>query len=238
MKNPMGDQSPASRPHPAAPRVVGWLALAGVSLIAGIASWFHALGVVEASGATAPVSYLVPALADLVILGASADLLAASRAGHLRPKLTMVALGVGVVVTLTFNLFASHPHAMPSWLVDGWPALAFILALESLAGLVRRGRGAPSLIAPGGAPATPDHAEPAEPPSTDEALRTLLATGSRRGLAEALGVPKSRVDTWANWVATAALQQPPSDAAGAPSPLSTGAPRPPQTTLNGNGGAS
>ena len=123
------------------PRVVGWLALAGVSLIAGIASYFHALAVVEASGATAPVSYLVPALADLVILGASADLLAASRAGQQRPRLTMLALGVGVVVTLAFNVVASHPHAMPSWLVDGWPALAFILALESLAGLVRRGRG-------------------------------------------------------------------------------------------------
>ena len=123
------------------PRVVGWLALAGVSLIAGIASWFHALAVVEASGARAPVAYLVPALADLVILGASADLLAASRAGQDRPRLTMAALGVGVVVTLTFNLFASHPHDMPSWLVDAWPALAFILALESLSGLVRRGRG-------------------------------------------------------------------------------------------------
>src|SRR5258706_10502868 len=97
------------------PRVVGWLALAGVSLIAGIASYFHALAVVEASGATAPVSYLVPALADLVILGASADLLAASRAGQKRPRLTMLALGVGVVVTLAFNVVASHPHAMPSW---------------------------------------------------------------------------------------------------------------------------
>ena len=137
----------ATRGASRAPRVVGWLALAGVSLIAGIASYFHALGVVEASGATAPVSFLVPALADLVILGASADLLAASRAGQPRPRLTMLALGVGVVVTLAFNVVASHPHAMPSWLVDGWPALAFILALESLAGLVRRGRG--------GAPASP-----------------------------------------------------------------------------------
>jgi hypothetical protein len=124
------------------PRVVGWLALAGVSLIAGIASYFHALAVVEAAGATPPVAYLVPALADLVILGASADLLAASRAKHNRPKLTMVSLGVGVVVTLTFNVVSPHPHAMPPWLVAGWPALAFTLALESLMGLVRRGRGA------------------------------------------------------------------------------------------------
>lgn len=40
-----------------APRVTGWLALAGVSLIAGIASYFHALAVVQAAGATPPVAY-------------------------------------------------------------------------------------------------------------------------------------------------------------------------------------
>jgi Protein of unknown function (DUF2637) len=133
-----------SKPATSAPRVVGWLALAGVSLIAGIVSYFHALAVVQAAGARPPVSYLVPALADLVILGASADLLAASRAGQPRPRLTMVALTVGIVVTLTMNVVASYPHALPAWLVDGWPALAFTLALESLAGLVRRGRGGAS----------------------------------------------------------------------------------------------
>ena len=180
------------------PRAVGWLALAGVSLIAGIASYFHALAVVQAAGATAPVSYLVPALADLVILGASADLLTASRAGQPRPRLTMVALGVGVVVTLAFNVVASHPHAMPSWLVDGWPALAFILALESLAGLVRRGRGGLTGLP---APAASSQGQPAAPETTDEALRLLLATGSQRGLADALGVSRSRVEAWAGRVA-------------------------------------
>jgi len=139
-----------------APRVVGWLALAGVSGIAGIASYFHALAVVEAAGARPPVAYLVPALADLVILGASADLLAASRAHHPRPRLTMVALSVGVVVTLAMNVAAGSGHGLGGRLVAGWPALAFILALESLAGLVRRGRGpavaaaAPATSTPGG----------------------------------------------------------------------------------------
>ena len=180
------------------PRVVGWLALAGVSVIAGGASYFHALEVVQAAGATAPVAYLVPALADLVILGASADLLAASRAGQPRPRLTMVALGVGVVVTLAMNVAAGSGHGLGGRLVAGWPALAFILALESLAGLVRRGRGGPTGLA---APATSTHAEPAEPPGRDEALRLLLATGSRRILAADLGVTKSRVDNWADRVA-------------------------------------
>jgi hypothetical protein len=135
--------APATAPARASftPRVVGWLALGGVSLIAGIASYFHALAVVEAAGATPPVSVIVPALADLVILGASADLLTAARAGLPRPRLTMVSLGVGVVVTLAMNVAAGGHHGIGGRLVSGWPALAFTLALESLAGLVRRGRG-------------------------------------------------------------------------------------------------
>jgi O-antigen/teichoic acid export membrane protein len=124
-----------------APRVTGWLALAGVSLIAGIASYFHALTVVKAAGATPPVAYLVPALADLVILGASADMIAASRQGAGRPRLTMLSLGVGIAVTLAMNVAAGSDHGIGGRLVAGWPALAFTLALESLAGLVRRGRG-------------------------------------------------------------------------------------------------
>ena len=225
-KPPEGAQPQRTR----APRVVGWLALAGVSLIAAIASYLHGLAVAGALGAEPPVSYLVPALADLVILGASADLLAASRAGHPRPRLTMVALTVGILVTLAMNVAAGSHHGLGGRLVAGWPALAFILALESLAGLVRRGRGGAS---PPPAPATSNHDEPAEPPTTNEALRVLLATGSRRGLAEALGVPKSRVDTWSTWLAAVAEQPPPSDAAGAQIAPPMGASRPPQSALNG-----
>lgn len=139
-----------------APRVTGWIALAGVSLIAGVASYFHALAVVQGAGATAPVSYLVPALADLVILGASADMIAASRQGAGRPRLTMLSLGVGIAVTLAMNVAAGSDHGLGGRLVAGWPALAFTLALESLAGLVRRGRGgsltspAPAAVTAGG----------------------------------------------------------------------------------------
>ena len=188
-----------------APHIVGWVALAGVSLIAGIASYFHALAVVQAAGATVPVAYLVPALADLVILGASADLLAASRADQPRPRLTMLALTVGVVVTLAMNVAAGWGHGLGGRLVAGWPALAFILALESLSGLVRRGRGGAS-EAPASATSSQD--QPPEPPGRDESLRLLLATGSRRVLADALGVPKSRVDTWASQVAAPAESPP------------------------------
>lgn len=195
-----------------APRVVGWLALAGVSLIAGVASYFHALEVVQAAGARPPVAYLVPALADLVILGASADLLAASRAGQERPRLAMVALGVGGVVTLAMNIAAGSGHGLGGRLVAGWPALAFVLALESLGGLVRRGR-VPVVAAPG--PPTSSQGEPPEPMRPEDALAQLLGSGSQRGLAEFLGVPRSRVQEWAARVAGPV-------AAGAPEPSLNG----------------
>jgi hypothetical protein len=179
-----GDDSPAT----SAPRVVGWLALAGVSLIAGIVSYFHALAVVQSAGARPPVAYLVPALADLVILGASADLLAASRAGQPRPRLTMVALAVGIVVTLTMNVVSSDPHLLPPWLVDGWPALAFTLALESLAGLVRRGRGG---VFPEPAPATCNHQPPL---SLDAVIKEAEPHLSKRQIAAAFEVSRARVD--------------------------------------------
>lgn len=169
-----------------APRVTGWLALAGVSLIAGIASYFHALAVVQAAGAVPPVSYLVPALADLVILGASADLLAASRGSQPRPALTMTTLAVGVGVTLAMNIAAGGGHGLGGRLVSGWPALAFTLALESLAGLVRRGRdGTPRPPVPA--------ASGQEPLSAAEAWEALAAVTSQRRLAELLDVPRSRI---------------------------------------------
>ena len=181
---------PTDSPPPAAsaPRVVGWMALAGVSLIAGIASYFHALAVVQAAGATAPVSYLVPALADLVILGASADLLAASRSGQSRPPLTMTTLAVGVGVTLAMNIAAGGGHGLGGRLVSGWPALAFTLALESLAGLVRRGRGETATpLAPA--------ASSQEPLTAEAAWKALAAAVPQRRLAELLDVPRNRVQT-------------------------------------------
>lgn len=192
-----------------APRVVGWLALAGVSLIAGIASYFHALAVVQDAGATAPVSYLVPALADLVILGASADLLAASRARQPRPALTMTALGVGIAVTLAMNVAAGGGHGLGGRLVSGWPALAFTLALESLAGLVRRGR--EGVTTAPAFPAVTTLAETdgmTETPSREAIFLALAETGTRKEIGQFLGVSPTKVQTLVNRARSAAQAVP------------------------------
>lgn len=173
-----------------ASRVTAAGALAGVSLIAAVVSYLHGLAVVQMVGARPPVAYLIPFLADLVILGASASLLDASRAGRRMPALSVLSLTVGIGATVAMNVAAGWHHGAGGRLVAAWPAVAFILALESLAGIVRRGRGAVAASAP----ATPDELAA---PSFDEALRVLLTTGSRRVVADGLGVPKSRVDGWA-----------------------------------------
>lgn len=165
----------------AGPRAVGWAALAGVSAIAGTASYFHALSVIESTGARPPVSWLVPAVADLVILGASADLLAASRAGHPRPRLTMVALAAGVVVTLAMNVASGAGHGVGGRLVAGWPAVAFILALESLMAQVRRGGDAPGPAAAAASEPPPGAVAGAVPSSAAEAAETSLRATAAAG---------------------------------------------------------
>ena len=205
MKNRTEDSSRTA----SAPRVVGWLALAGVSLIAGIASYFHALAVVQDAGATAPVSYLVPALADLVILGASADLLAASRARQHRPALTMLTLAVGVGVTLAMNVAAGGGHGLGGRLVSGWPALAFTLALESLAGLVRRGREGAATPA---FPAVLNHGETAETPTREHLILALAETGTRKEVSQFVGISPSKLQRLVS-EARRALQSVPDEAA-------------------------
>ena len=53
------------------------------------------------------------------------------------------------------NVAAGWSHGAGGRLVAGWPAVAFILALESLAGIVRRGRDGGDGRSPQAVPATP-----------------------------------------------------------------------------------
>ncbi len=169
-------------------RLVGAGALAGVAAIAAVVSYLHALAVVRSVGAAGLVEWLIPFLADLVIVGASASLLDAARNGQRIPRLPVASLAVAIAVTLAMNVAAGLGHGVAGALVAGWPAVAFILSLESLAGIIRRSRGGGSV---------PDAAgdcvhEPAG--SLDEAILAARPSMSIRALADAFEVPKSRVE--------------------------------------------
>jgi hypothetical protein len=121
-------------------RWIALLSLAGVTLIAATASYLHALTVVQAADGTTIVSFFIPAMADLVIASGSANLVYATRSGVPLPRLSMVSVALGVVVTFTANVASGSPHAIHPWLVNAWPPLAFVLSLESLVGFGRRSR--------------------------------------------------------------------------------------------------
>jgi hypothetical protein len=174
------------------PRTTAWLTLAGVSIVAGVISYSHALTVVRAAGAAPVVAHAQPLLADLVILGASANLLDASRSGRALPKLSFLAAIIGGAVTLWMNVAAGSPHEVPSWVVNGWPAVAFGLALESLLGLIRRGRNDEPEPA---AVLVCDHPAPFPVQSLDDAIIAAAASGmSKRQIALDFECSRARVD--------------------------------------------
>jgi len=218
-----------------ATRWIAGCALAGVSLIAAVVSYLHALDVVRAVGATPPVEYLIPFLADLVILGASAALLDAARRRHGVPLLAVLSLAAGVGVTLAMNVAAGWHHGAAGALVAGWPAVAFILALESLAGMVRRGQKAavaPDILPP---PEDCPHEVAATAPLDERALaawRHIRDCEGRepkyREVGRSLGVHHATVAK----LVRAATAEPPAGTVSLPSPGQT-VPAGPE--LNGSG---
>src|SRR5258708_13059192 len=161
-------------------RVIAWLSLAAVALVAAIASYLHALVVVQAADGRTAVAWFIPLLAALVVASGAANVLDASRTGHSRPGWSMVAIGVGLAATLYANVAAGFPHLVPAWLVNVWPPVAFGLALESITGMVRRGRGeikedVGSFL---NLPASQD--EPDEPPDLHADMAWLLSRHSQR----------------------------------------------------------
>jgi len=174
-----------------ATRVLAGTALAGVSLIAGVVSYLHGLAVAERVGALPPVAYLIPFLADLVILGASAALIDATRGRNRRPVLAMLALAAGIGVTAVMNVAAGWRNGTGGALVAGWPAVAFVLALECLAGMVRRGRDGGS---PPPVPAAPGQPELARLSCLDDAIRAAAPHMSKRQIAAAFEISRARVD--------------------------------------------
>lgn len=173
-------------------RWVIWLSLAAISVTAAVASYLQALIVIQAADGRTPVSYFVAGLADPTIFAATANLIDAWRRKQRLPRWSMVSLAVALLVTAGLNVAAGSPHDVPSWLVRIWPPAAFIMALESLASYIRRGRGG-DVAQP--VPAACDHPEPVPPLSLDEAIEAAAAAGlSKRRIALDFECGRPRVD--------------------------------------------
>lgn len=122
-------------------RLMAGLSLAALAGITGVISYLHALSVVHMTGSAGPVAYLLPTVADLMIVTASMALLDAARNGGGKPPLAVLSLVVGIGSTVAMNVVAGLMHGTGGALVASLPPVALVLSLETLMGIVRRARG-------------------------------------------------------------------------------------------------
>jgi len=89
------------------------------------------------------VAYLIPCVADLMIVSASMALLVTAR-NSAANALAVGSLVFGIGATLAMNMAAGWRHGSAGALVAALPQVALVLSLETLMGLVRRSREHPS----------------------------------------------------------------------------------------------
>lgn len=119
-------------------RLAGGATLAGLALITAIISYSHALYVVRATGTTGWVAYLVPLVADLLIVAASLAVLDSALRGERWPWFAMCAVLVGVGSTLAMNVAAGLHRGWQSGLVNALAPVALVFAYELVMWIIRR----------------------------------------------------------------------------------------------------
>jgi 4-hydroxybenzoate polyprenyltransferase len=173
----------------------------GAALFLGAAmavlSYDHGLITAERTGTEPPFAYVVPLLADGMFVLSTAALYDAakgtatkrdpakslSQMSASRPRWAIIGLLLGGGVTVAMNLYAGWPHGWGGRLVYTMPPVFLVVAIEILVGVFRR-------------PAIGDDSSPIdedEPPPLEVALADLAVTYSQRQLAEALDIPRARL---------------------------------------------
>lgn len=167
--------------------------LALIAVGGGIGSYFQWLIVVQAADGRTMYAYFVAALADTTLFAASSNVLDSMNHGDAWkrwPWLSVLSFGVAFAATIGANIYSGHPHEVPSWLVRVWPAVAFLMALESLMSYIRRERRRES----DGAWREVEAAEGQSPREwLDAQLRAFADERSDRAAAEEFGVSRTRV---------------------------------------------
>jgi hypothetical protein len=119
------------------------IAVAALFSLGGITaaiSYLHGLTVVRHAGNVGVVVWLVPIVADLMIVSSSLALLDAARWHDRRPWLAIVALAAGIGTTVAINVAAGWDHGWGSRLINALPPLALITSIETIMIMVRRAR--------------------------------------------------------------------------------------------------
>jgi Protein of unknown function (DUF2637) len=179
-------------------RWMAGLALFALAAITGIVSYLHGLTVVHRTGTRGDVAYLIPLVADLMILTASLALLDAIRNHARKPKLAIVSLAAGIGWTVAMNVAAGWLEGTGAALIAAGVPVAFVLSLETLMGIVRLARSGGNADHPA---ATGDQCPHIAAGTVDEAVVAAYLHGrdclgeslSQRQLSAAFGVPRAKV---------------------------------------------
>lgn len=112
----------------------------GLGGVAAVVSFRHALEVVQDHGETRDTAMLYPLTIDGLVFASSMVLLDSARRGEKAPALAKWTLGIGIGATVAVNVLHGIAHGFVGAVIAAWPALALVLAVELLMGLIRRGR--------------------------------------------------------------------------------------------------
>lgn len=116
------------------------LTVIGLGGVAAVVSFRHALDVVQDHGETRDTAMLYPLTIDGLVFASSMVLLDSARRGEEAPLLAKWTLGIGIGATVAVNILHGIEHGFVGAVIAAWPALALVLAVELLMGLIRRGR--------------------------------------------------------------------------------------------------
>ena len=111
--------------------------VAGLAGIAGALSYSHMRQLAQDHGQAGWHAHAFPLSVDGIEIVASLVLLADRRAGRRSGWLPWTALAAGTAGSLAANIATAHPDPV-SRIIAGWPALALLLAVKLLSGILER----------------------------------------------------------------------------------------------------
>ncbi|WP_051110643.1 DUF2637 domain-containing protein [Longispora albida] len=186
---PPGDGSP-----PAPARGVRIAATATVAVLAGVAaaiSYDHMRTLAVAHGESGWRSHAFPVSVDGIEVVASLVLFADKRAGRISGWLPWAALAAGTAASMAANV-AVGGHGLVGKVVAGWPALALLIAVKLLTGILDPQPASSQEAGP--SPAPPEQARPGTPPPGEGGRELELLPAARVAAARlrARGAPLTR----------------------------------------------
>jgi hypothetical protein len=108
-----------------------------VAGIAGYASYWHQVAVAQSAGEREELAHIMPLSVDGLLVVASIAMVDARAEGRRPSWKTKVAFAVGIAASVGANVMSAQPTLLGR-IVAGWPALALLLVVETLASRGKR----------------------------------------------------------------------------------------------------